>query len=210
MQQVSRAGGVLLAFLAWLAAGPAHASTVMPMNIVDLLQHSDTIVAGRVQKVADGFDAKGIPYTEVTLQVMDPVRNVSGKTYTFRQFGLEKPRTLPDGRVYLGRPAEWPTWHKDEAAVLFLYPKARYTGLRTTVGLGYGKLSIANERVMSAHDNRGLFQDVKINRALLDESERHMLETREGPVDAATFRKFLHHAVDGNWVNNGSMGHDQR
>ena len=89
-----------------------------------------------------------MPYTEVTLAVMDPIRGAKGKTHTFRQFGLDKPRTLPDGRVYLGgRPQGWPTWRKGEVALVFLYPKARLTGLQTTVGLGYGKLILRARHV---------------------------------------------------------------
>ena len=123
----------------------SHATSVQQMSIVDLLDHSQDIVAGRVVNVSDGFDAKGVPYTEVTLKVMDMIRGAKGDTYTFRQYGLDKPRAMPDGRVYLGgRPSSWPTWRKDEVAIVFLYPKAKYTGLQTTVGLGYGKVSVGS------------------------------------------------------------------
>jgi hypothetical protein len=178
-------------------ASPGHATSVRPMNVVDLLSHSQDIVAGRVVKVVDGFDSKGLPYT-------------AAQTYTFRQFGLDKPRTLADGRVYLGRPAGWPTWRKDEVAVVFMYPKARHTGFHTTVGLGYGKVSVGNDLAMNAYENAGLFEGVRINRALLDESERRMLDTKKGPVDVATFRKFVHRAVEGNWIKNGSLAHASR
>ena len=90
------------------------------MNIVDLIDHSATIVAGRVEKVTDGFTAAGLPYTEVTVHVLDRFRGVSGNTFTFRQFGLSAPRTMPDGKVYLGgRPEGWPTFRtwRSESAV---------------------------------------------------------------------------------------------
>src|SRR4029453_19050715 len=80
----------------------SQATSVQQMSVVDLLDHSQDIVAGRVVKVSDGFDAKGVPYTEVTLKVMDMIRGTKTETYTFRQFGLDKPRAMPDGRVYLG------------------------------------------------------------------------------------------------------------
>jgi hypothetical protein len=181
------------------------------MSVVDLLDHSQDIVAGRVEKVSDGFDAKGVPYTEVTLKVMDVIRGAKGETYTFRQFGLDKPRTMPDGRVHLGgRPSSWPTWRKDEVAILFLYPKAKYTGLQTTVGLGYGKVSIGSGVAMNAYDNTGLFSGVKVNRALLDSAEKQMFDTHKGPVNEQAFRKFLHRAVAGNWVKNGSIANAKR
>jgi hypothetical protein len=201
----------LLVALALMAASfPGHATSVQQMSIVDLLTHSQDIVAGRVEKVTDGFDATGVPYTEVTLRVTDAIRGTPGETYTFRQFGLDKPRTLPDGRVYLGRPQGWPRWRKDESAILFMYPKARRTGLQTTVGLGYGKVSLLNDVAMNAHDNTGLFTNVEVKRGLLGSEEQAMFDTQQGPVAAATLRKFLHRAVDGNWVKNGSMANAKR
>ncbi len=70
------------AFAAALASAPSHATSVRQMSIVDLLDHSQSIVAGRVEKVSDGFDAKGVPYTEVTLKVTDTIRGAKGKTRT--------------------------------------------------------------------------------------------------------------------------------
>ena len=189
----------------------SHATSVQQMSVVDLLNHSQDIVAGRVDKVTDGFDAKGVPYTEVTLKVMDVIRGAKGETYTFRQFGLDKPRTMPDGRVYLGgRPSSWPTWRKDEVAIVFLYPKAKFTGLQTTVGLGYGKVSVGSGVAMNAYDNTGLFSGVNVNRSLLDSAEKQMFDTQKGPVNEEAFRKFLHRAVAGNWVKNGSIANAKR
>src|SRR5262249_18004411 len=146
-------------------------------------------------------------YTEVTLKVTDSIRGAKSATYTFRQFGLDKPRAMPDGRVHLGaRPAGWPTWRTGESAIVFLYPKAKYTGLQTTVGLGYGKLSTGNGAALNAHDNATLFTNVTVNRALLDSAEQQMVDTKHGPVNEGTLRKFLHRAVDGNWISNGSIG----
>jgi hypothetical protein len=186
-------------------SAPSHATSVMPLTVVDLLAHSQTIVAGQVQSVTDGFDARGLPYTEVTIKVADTIRGQKAETYTFRQFGLDKPRKLSNGHTYLARPTGWPTWRKDEAAIVFLYSKARTTGLQTTVGLGHGKLSLANGVAMNGYDNVGLFSGVRANRGLLTSDEQAMLGTKKGPVDADTLRKFLHRAVDGNWVTKGSI-----
>jgi hypothetical protein len=180
------------------------------MTVVDLLGHSDAIVVGQVQSVTDGFDTRGLPYTEVTLKVSDTIRGQKAKTYTFRQFGLDQPRKLADGRTYLGRPAGWPTWRKNEAAIVFMYSKAKSTGFQTTVGLGQGKMSLANGVAMNTYNNATLFTGVRANRALLEASEQKMLDTRNGPVDAETLQKFLHRAVDGNWVKNGSIANAKR
>jgi hypothetical protein len=188
---------VLLALL-WTAMPSSHATTVRPMNIVDLIDNSETIVAARVEKVTDGFTAHDMPYTEVTVRVLDHFRGAQGDRYTFRQFGLSAPRTLPNGKVYLGgRPEGWPTWNVGEVSLLFLYQKARVTGFQTTVGLGYGKLGMGNGVAVNAYDNVGLFAQVEIDRSKLSADEQKMFDAKSGPVSAETLRHFLRRAVDG-------------
>jgi len=190
--------GRLAALLALLyVAMPTQATTVRPMNIVDLIDHSDTIVAGRVAKVTDGFTANGMPYTEVTIRVIDRYRGATGADYTFRQFGLTGPRTLPSGKVYLGgRPEGWPTFRVGEVSLLFLYPQARVTGFQTTVGLGYGKLGMGNGFALNSFDNAGLFSNTGLDRSKLSADERRMFDAKNGPVNAATLRNFLRRAID--------------
>jgi hypothetical protein len=211
LQTGRRTRGARLCGLLLLVSLSSHATSVRQMNIVDLLAYADTIVSGQVQQVTDGFETSGVPYTEVTLRVMDTIRGTKGETLKFRQFGLDKPRTLADGRVYLGgRPAGWPTWRKNEVAMVFLYPKARQTGLQTTVGLGYGKLSVGNGLAMNGYDNAGLFQGVKLSRGLLDGAESEMFTTKSGAVNAETLRKFLHRAEEGKWVQTGRISNARR
>lgn len=208
-----RRGGraILLLLAATLAAGASQATSVRPMNVVDLLEHSDTIVAGYVEKVTDGFDANGVPYTEVTLKVTDSIRGTQGERHTFRQFGLTTTRRAQDGRVYIaGAPEGWPTWHVGESAVAFLYPKARQTGLQTTVGLGYGKLSVGNGVALNAYDNVGLFRDVKIDGNVLNDKERAMFKSTQGAVDEGVLRGMLRRAVKEQWVEKGRIANAQR
>ena len=182
--------------LPWLAS-PSQATTVRPMNIVDLIDNSETIVAGRVEKVTDGFTANGMPYTEITVRVLDRIRGAQGSTYTFRQFGLTGPRTMPDGKVYLGgRPEGWPTFKTGEVSLLFLYAKGKATGFQTTVGLGYGKLGMGNGAAVNAYDNVGLFSNVAIDRSKLSADEQKMFDAKNGPVNADTLRNFVRRAVD--------------
>lgn len=182
--------------LSWMTS-TGQATTVKPMNIVDLIDNSATIVAGRVEKVTDGFTAAGLPYTEVTVRVLDRFRGVSGNSFTFRQFGLNAPRTMPDGKVYLGgRPEGWPTFKTGEVSLLFLYAKGRATGFQTTVGLGYGKLGMGNGVAVNAYDNVGLFSNVPIDRSKLSADEQKMFDRKNGPVSAETLRKFLRRAIE--------------
>lgn len=209
---VRRRGLAGLAFLgAAILAAPSEATSVRQMNVVDLLEHSATIVAGNVEKVSDGFDANGVPYTEVTLKVTDPIRGAQGDHHTFRQYGLTTTRKERDGRILMaGAPEGWPTWHVGETAVVFLYPKAKQTGLQTTVGLGYGKMSVGNGRALNGYDNEGLFRNVKVKSGVLTDEERAMFTTVKGPVDAEALRGMLRRAVAEKWVESGRISNAKR
>jgi hypothetical protein len=186
---------ILLAVI--FQSSPGLATTVKPMNIVDLIDNSAIIVAGRVEKVSDGFTTNGLPYTEVTVRVIDRFRGANGNTLTFRQFGLSGPRTMPNGKVYLGgRPEGWPTWKAGEVSLVFLYAKARVTGFQTTVGLGYGKLGMGNGVAVNSFDNVGLFSNVQIDRAKLSADEQKLFDAKNGPVNADALRSFLRRAID--------------
>jgi len=192
MHRSSRRGYAPALFILLCWAVSSHATTVRPMNILDLIDRADTIVAGRIEHVSDGFTAAGMPYTEVTVRVLDHLRGADGQSLTFRQFGLSAPRVLPNGKVYLGgRPEGWPTWNVGEVSLLFLYPSARVTGFRTTVGLGFGKLGMGNGVAVNAHDNVGLFANVPIDRSRLSAEEQKMFDAKNGPVNAETLRNFI-------------------
>jgi hypothetical protein len=179
------------------SAMPAHAATVKSMNIVDLIDHAETILAGRVESVADGVTVSSMPYTEVTVRVIDRFRGAQGEHYGFRQFGLSAPHTMPNGRGYLrGRPDGWPIWIVGELSLLFLHQKARVTGFQTTVGLGYGKLGMANGVAVNAYDNVGLFANIGIDRTKLSADELKMIDAKNGPVDADTLCNFVRRAID--------------
>lgn len=204
------AGVVALLGLA-LASTVATATTFQrEANIVDLLQQSDLILRGTVSHVTDGIDERGIPYTEVTLTVSDAIKGEVGKEYTFRQFGLLKPRDLGNGKMNLMvTPAGWATYAKGEDTILFLRKKAAWTGLQTTAALGHGKFKVAMANATNQANNAGLFKNVQISPALLSSSEQRALLTTTGPVNASAFLALVRQAVKNQWVEKGSMRHAQ-
>ncbi len=122
-----------------------------------------------------------MPYTEVTLHVADAIRGQVGSEYTFRQFGLLKPRRIGNGLVNVTvTPAGWATYQKGEETILFLYRHARYTGLQTTVGLGHGKFQVSLAGATNRANNAGLFAHVTVDPALLADSDRRVMNTNEG------------------------------
>ncbi|PTL84874.1 hypothetical protein [Vitiosangium sp. GDMCC 1.1324] len=199
--------GVLVLLACLLFSVDASASSARKRNLVELIQESDSILVGAVQNITDGIDARGVPYTEVTLRVDEKLRGKhEGGTYTFRQFGLRAPRKMSNGRTLMAvTPDGWSRYVKDERVVMFLYAPARITGLQTTVGLQQGKLRISNNRVLNAADNEGLFDGVIVSPSLLKQEEASMLATKRGAVDAEAFLGLVRRAVKENWVSQGRM-----
>jgi hypothetical protein len=192
------------AALAW----PAAAVQLAPANLTRLLDQSDIVVSGQVKSVTDGIDAKGVPYTEVTLRVASSAKKKldTQSEFKFRQYGLLASRKMPDGRFLVARaPEGFPTWHADEQVVAFLFKPASKTGLRTTVGLSQGKFTASSGRMANEHQNRGLFAGVQVNPGLLTPAESAMLRSPAGAVDSATLMSLVHRAVAGQWIEKGVM-----
>jgi hypothetical protein len=197
----------MLAAIVMALAPVAQATKLRPQNLTQLIAESDSIIAGVVRSVTDGIDEKGVPYTEVTILVSDAAKGSMQKDaeYTFRQFGLLKPRTMPNGHQYIAiSPAGFPRWQRGESVVAFLYKPAAHTGLQTTAGMTQGKLTLINGQLANEFGNAGLFDGVEIDPRRLTAADQEMLNS-SGAVDAATFMSLVGRAVDGRWVETGEM-----
>jgi len=202
-----RAAVVAAALLALVTGLAADAATLRRQNLTQLISESQSIIAGKVERVTDGVDAHGMPYTEVTIAVSDAAKGDlrRGSTYTFRQFGLTQPRKMPNGKVLLAvTPDGFPRWAAGERVVAFLYKPASRTGLQTTTGLAQGKLRLMDGHVRNEFNNVGLFDGVTIREGLLTDKERAMMRGK-GAVDAATFVGLVGRAVSERWVETGRM-----
>ena len=181
------------------------------VNVVDLVANSELILRGTVANLTDGIDDRGIPYTEVTLHVADAIRGQVSGDYTFRQFGLLKPRTMANGMVNLMvTPAGWATYTKGEETILFLNKRAAWTGLQTTVGLGQGKFKVSMAGATNQANNVGLFKNMAVDPTALGTKEERALMTQQGPVNVNAFVSLVKQAVSGRWVENGRMKHVQK
>ena len=176
-----------------LFVSAAFADWVLPRNLEELTREAEYILRGKVMSVTDGLTPQGLPYTEVTIFVDEAIRGDVPRTYTYRQFGLLKPRTMPNGRTLLmvkGGADGWATYTPGEDVVLFLYKAASQTGLRTTVGLAQGKFTIQNGRILNAFDNAGLFRNMTPGTSKagnLTAAESAMLAQPSGPVQEDVF-----------------------
>jgi len=201
------AAAVLGTALALLPAVAVQAAKLKQQNLTQLITDAQMIVAGKVVRVTDGVTPQGLPYTEITLAVQDSAKGTlrGGASYKFRQFGLVAPRKMPNGKMLLAvSPEGFPRWQEGERVIAFMHKPASKTGLQTTSGLAQGKLNLLDGQVFNEFNNRGLFDGVKINDALLSKNERAMLAS-QGPVDAATFVGLVGRAVSENWITSGEM-----
>lgn len=189
-----------------LCLAPTAQATLKKQNLVQLVAGSQSIVAGTVTKVTDGIDARGIPYTEVTIDVgQSPKGHIGEGKYTFRQFGLLKPRTMPNGhRMVMVTPAEFPQWHQDEYVVAFLYHPAAKTGLQTTTGLAQGKLRMVNHKLVNRFGNAGLFQNITVKPGALSTHAMHVLHS-SGPVDSGAFLDLIKDIVNKQLIKKGAI-----
>jgi len=187
-----------------LGLGSAHANSMKKQNLVELMSHTDTIVIGTVSAKTDGIQ-NGLPYTEITLDVGQNIKGHEGEKYTFRQFGLIKPKSMGDGRVNLMvTPAGWPTFVKGESVMLFLHEPASKTGFQTTAGLIQGKFMIRGNEIANGIDNDSLFAGMKINRTL-SASQQDLVNQAGGAYKAEAFFKLVKTAVEEKWIENGVM-----
>lgn len=197
----------LIAALVTAVAPVAQAMKLKNANLTQLIADSQAIIAGKVTRVTDGVAESGMPYTEVTILVKHSPKGgvAEDSSYTFRQFGLLKPRKMPNGRMLVAvTPEGFPRFAVGEQVVAFMYKPASRTGLQTTAGMAQGKLTLASGRLSNEFDNAGLFEGVEVDAGLLSAGERAMLGSR-GDVDAATFMDLVNRAVEGGWVESGRM-----
>jgi len=198
---------VLIAICGFFSAVPSQAAKLKPQNLTQLIASSDSIVAGTVTNVTDGTDARGIPYTEITIAVGRSAKgkNAAGEEFTFRQFGLLKPRTLENGHKLLAvTPAGFARGEQGEYVVAFMYKPASLTGLQTTAGMAQGKFNVINGRAANQFDNQRLFEGVEIDENLLNQAEKDMLASR-GAVDANVLTGLVTRAVAEGWIAQGAM-----
>jgi hypothetical protein len=199
--------GLALAALMLLTTPAAQAMKLNSQNLAQLINESQSIIQGTVKSVSDGVADNGMPYTEVTIAVGSAAKgNIKeSSNYTFRQFGLLKPRKMANGKTLLAvSPEGFPRWNQGETVVAFMYTPASKTGLQTTAGMAQGKLTMNNGMLTNEFNNAGMFDGVEINSALLTSEQQNMLTT-PGAVNAAQFMDLVGRAVSENWIANGDM-----
>lgn len=173
------------------AAAQKHIGQPLPQ----MVQQAQFIISGEVVSVTDGFDERKRPYTEITLRVGSAVKGqlAQDSLYSFRQFGLVKPRPIGDGKMYLGvSPEGFARWQVGEHVVAFLNPTLG--GLTSTVGLEQGKFNVQDGKVINQVGNTGLF-DGMTKQQLGAEQQNLLLNPAD--ADAGQFMQVVSNLVKG-------------
>lgn len=124
-----------------LIAGSMAATTVMKLDLPQLVQESDTIVQGRVDQIYSQWDAdKKVIFTYVSINVEDPVKGEQRSVVTIKQLGGAI------GAMNMSI-VGMPRFVRGDDLLLFL--KSNGDGTHHVVGLGQGKYTVANDVAVS-------------------------------------------------------------
>jgi hypothetical protein len=127
-----RAAGVAL--LLALATGSGHAMTLLPLDLPQLTGQAERIFVGRVEHVATGRDANGLPAVWTTFAVDEPLKGWQGAApghVTLKQLGASF------GGAPVVPHTALPRYREGESVVLFVHPDSTL-GFTSPVGLGQG------------------------------------------------------------------------
>jgi hypothetical protein len=193
--------------LAAALAAPSLASQLVSQNLKQMIEESEVIVTGEVSKITDGIE-NGIPFTEVTMKVNSSIKRdmAANSTYSFRQYGLQKPRKLKDGRYLLATKIEgMATWTVGEKVTTFMNKPASRFGMRTPVGMAQGKFTYSGGQAANSFDNRGLFKGMTVDSGVLNAKESAMLAKPAGAVEGDVLINLVKRAVKERWIEKGVM-----
>ena len=189
------------------AMTPLHASQLVSQNLKQMIDVADVIVTGEVSKVTDGVE-NGLPFTEVTMKVNSSIKRdlALNSNYSFRQYGLLKPRKLQDGRYLLATKIEgMATWTVGEKVTTFMNKPAIHTRMATPVGMAQGKFTYSGAQAANSFDNRGLFKGMSVDPSVLNAKESAMLAKPAGSVEGEVLMNFVKRAVKEKWIEKGVM-----
>ncbi|HSR53121.1 MAG TPA: hypothetical protein VLV83_20045 [Acidobacteriota bacterium] len=197
----------LKSFLLWLAAASAlislaSATSLRPLNLQDLVQHSSRIFQGICLSQHQGVDERGLPYTAYTFRVEEVWAGEAGpETLTIRQFGLSAEAPVEAERNQI-RIAAMPHYQPGQRYLLFLPQDSRW-GFASPVGLLQGAFHVLGEggqRVaVNGVGNLNLTLDTAKtpSQRLRNLSPRAVGRALQGPVTYESLRQVVQRLASG-------------
>lgn len=195
----ARGIGVLCAGIVFLTARIAAAEMAIPVSVDKLLALSDRVFYGKVIDKGIDFGDCGHIVTDVTFQVLKPVKgnDVPGDTVLVTRFGVDG-KDVPEEFQLRASRIHGPSWVQGENYLIFLGPEGE-CGYNNSVGIGAGvfkeiKDEAGNPVLVNAAENLLLFDggssQLTKNLSLTVKEDAAVRNTR-GPVDRDAFLSLL-------------------
>ena len=177
------------------------ATKLLHRSLKGLVVNSERIFIGKCISVQEGaleLSRGRIYYTQYTFQVTEQIKGSVGRTISFRQYGLVKPRKVDETTALVKRVLLMPTYQEEREYVLFLGRDSRL-GLTSPVGLHQGAFAIQRDsqgRKVASNGlmNRGLFKDLdpkEMSRLDLTQTEKNLTTTRKGAFPLRDFHSLV-------------------
>ena len=138
-------------------------TTLRLFSLQETLAKSSRILVGECLEFQEGFDQRGLPYTEYTFRLIERLKgDAAGRLFTVKQFGLSPESNRRSGGRGVTRIAGMPHYRPGSTYMLFLGPVSRL-GFSSPVGLVQGAFRVigqgAERRVVNGVGNRNLLID---------------------------------------------------
>ena len=122
-----------LAMVVLASAVPSPAMTLLPLGLAELTDGAARIFVARVERVAVGHDAHGLPAVWTTFAVAETLKGPVDAHVTVKQLGASFGGT----GAHVVPHADVPRYEAGESVVLFVHPESAL-GFTSPVGLGQG------------------------------------------------------------------------
>ncbi|RMD93742.1 MAG: hypothetical protein D6813_03575 [Calditrichaeota bacterium] len=193
---------VLMTLLIIFAQTVIQATTVKPMNLLELANRAEKIFTAKILSIqfstVKGPSGKQIPCTVYRAKVEHVIKGNEREEITFRFLGSSQMKVQGNYGFKLQIPGI-PTYRLDDKILLFL-SKESAIGLSAPIGLYQGSFKIyksftGKEMVVNGNNNAGLFKNVKQEEPdrirQFSASELDVLNTRGGAMQLETFISIL-------------------
>ncbi len=167
MKKCLRFGPRVLGLWAIIACSmiPLGATSLMVMNLEDLVGHSQRIFSAVCQSVSSGFDENNLPYTRYSFRVTDSIHGVANQQVVeIKQFGLAEPIQLDNGLTQITRIEGMPRYVPGQEYLLFLNQESRL-GFSSPIGLIQGAFRVqgrgTSRTVVNGMGNANLLIDTR-------------------------------------------------
>ena len=180
----------LAAVALWATIGLAHATSVLPLYLDEIIDTAGVAFEGVCLDNTTGRDPQtGALVTLTTFQVSDVLKGtIAGSTYTIKQMGGEDKST---GEVFKMHGV--PTFRPGEGYVVFLYGVSPQ-GFSSPVGLAQGRFEVVQDASGMAKVTNGVdFRDMtqRMPSALLPDVLKQKSDAPVTRVDLGQFKQMV-------------------